>query len=129
MWKFLYRISKRQGVPIGWTILTIILLCLPGSALPGVQLFNIPHFDKFAHIVLFGGIVFFWVFYNEKPKFPDHYNVSIIIALSTALGVIMEFVQFNFIPNRGFDVGDIAADGAGALVAGFLNFYLLRTKI
>ena len=126
MWKFLYRISKKVGVPIGWTILTIVLLCLPGSALPGVQLFNIPHFDKVAHIILFGGIVFFWVFFYEQVGCPNHHNVIIIILLSLSLGTIMEFVQFNFIPNRGFDSGDIFADAGGSLVAGLLNIYLLK---
>lgn len=126
MWKFFYQVSKKIWVPAGWTLLTIVLLCLPGSALPGVKLFNIPHFDKVAHIILFGGIVFFWVFYYEQIQFPDSGNVLIIILLSISLGVIMEFVQFNFIPNRSFDLGDIAANAGGSVLAGFVNYYLLR---
>jgi VanZ family protein len=31
-------------------------------------------------------------------------------------GIIMEFVQQRFIPNRSFDVGDIAADAIGCLL-------------
>lgn len=34
-------------------------------------------------------------------------------------GIIMEFVQKNYIPNRSFDTGDIVADAVGCL-AGLL---------
>ena len=30
---------------------------------------------------------------------------------------MMEFVQKNYIPNRSFDIWDVAADAAGSLVA------------
>lgn len=39
--------------------------------------------------------------------------------LSLAYGIGMEFVQKYFIPNRSFDVGDIAADAVGCTI-GFL---------
>jgi len=31
-------------------------------------------------------------------------------------GIVMEFIQKYFIPNRSFDIGDIIADAAGSLL-------------
>ena len=39
----------------------------------------------------------------------------LLASLSLAYGIIMEFVQDNFIPNRSFDYGDIVADLIGCL--------------
>jgi VanZ family protein len=44
-------------------------------------------------------------------------RVFIIIALlCLAYGVLMEFVQKYFIPNRSCDINDMLADAAGALL-------------
>lgn len=44
-----------------------------------------------------------------------------MVLFSIGLGVIMEFVQVNYIPNRSFDNWDIVWDGIGSLtVAGGL---------
>ena len=43
---------------------------------------------------------------------------AFIFAIVTIIyGVIMEFVQKNFIPNRGFDTGDMIANAVGAIAA------------
>ena len=34
---------------------------------------------------------------------------------------MIEFIQRNFIPNRSFDMGDVVADGVGALVGVFYS--------
>lgn len=44
-----------------------------------------------------------------------------MVLFSIGLGVIMEFVQVNYIPNRSFDNWDIVWDGIGSVtVAGIL---------
>lgn len=45
--------------------------------------------------------------------------------LSSGYGVVMEFVQRNYIPNRSFDAWDIVADTAGSFIAFFI---LLKWK-
>ncbi|WP_350340086.1 hypothetical protein [Paraflavitalea speifideaquila] len=37
--------------------------------------------------------------------------------MSTGLGIVLEYVQFYFIPQRSFDRFDIVADASGALAA------------
>lgn len=118
----LKRLCTRNILPITWTILTIVLLCLPGSSLPGdsIQFIEIPHFDKIVHVMLFGGIVFFWgAYYGNKSQVYDKWTrmVVILAILSSALGIVLEYVQLYFIPQRSFDAYDILADTSGAVIA------------
>ena len=121
MLSFFVRLCSRKLFPISWTIMTIALLCIPGSALPGDgSFFNIPHFDKIVHVGLFGGIVLFWgSYYAFRKVQPANWRMLAMLwtILSIVLGVVLEYVQFYFIPQRSFDRGDIVADTAGAIIA------------
>ena len=56
-------------------------------------------------------------------------RLFIYIALYSFLyGVIMEFIQKYFIPNRSFDLGDIAADGMGSGIGLLLSVKLYIKK-
>ncbi|HUR11536.1 MAG TPA: VanZ family protein [Flavitalea sp.] len=117
--RLIRKLTRTKFLPVCWTLLTIVLLCLPGSALPGGGLFNIPQLDKVAHLILFGGIALLWIYqfrHQGKATFPK--MLMTVVALTILLGIIMEFVQLNYIPNRSFDVGDIIADAAGAIIIG-----------
>lgn len=46
----------------------------------------------------------------------------LITVLGIAYGTVMEFVQDQWIPNRSFELMDIAADSAGSLLALFYSF-------
>jgi hypothetical protein len=127
MMRFFKRLCTRRFLPVGWIILTIILLCLPGSAIPGDGLFSIPDLDKYVHVVLFGGIVFWWAFhlYFRRASIQKWRNtIAFLTAFSIVLGIVLEFLQLYFIPNRSFDGGDIIADTAGALLAGLFHLYV-----
>jgi hypothetical protein len=120
---FIKKMAARKWVPLTWTILTIVMLCIPGSALPGGGLFHIPHFDKVVHIILFGGIVWWWVLHFDSRKqeaLTPMRQIVLLVALTVALGIALEFVQLHFIPNRSFDTGDIYANAAGSLLAAIL---------
>lgn len=41
----------------------------------------------------------------------------ITAGLGLVYGIVMEFVQKNYIPNRSYDVWDIVADGIGCIIA------------
>lgn len=121
-------------IPLGWTLLTIVLLCLPGSAFPSKGLFNldIPHLDKVVHVILFGGVTVFWCLYFLR-KHPSgntwKYTVLTIAACAIALGICMEYVQFNFIPNRSFDPGDIMANSLSAIAFGLVFFFRRPSEV
>lgn len=128
---FLKRLNTRIILPLLWTFLTIVLLCLPGSALPGGGIFGLPHFDKLVHISLFGCLTLFWALHYwqvdaERPGTMERTGWAAVL-FSVTLGVVLEFVQKYLIPNRSFDVWDMVADTAGSLLA--LLFFRLSFRV
>jgi 4-amino-4-deoxy-L-arabinose transferase-like glycosyltransferase len=121
--------GSRIWLALIWSLVTQVLLSLPGSVFPGGGLFSIPHLDKLVHIFIFGGLVFCWTlffyFKNDPPSVS--LTVSWVIVLMVFMyGIVMEFVQKNFIPQRSFDGGDIIADLAGSLIGYILTQWLFR---
>jgi len=127
MLAMLRRILSNKFFPVSWTIFTILLLCLPGSLVPGTGIFGWKHLDKVVHLILFGSNVLLWGWYYDSTDRSVRQLKIIFIGttiIMSALGIIMEYVQLYFIPNRSFDTGDIVADIAGAILAGL---WLLRS--
>lgn len=117
------RLSRTKIFPLIWTLLTIGLLCLPGKVIPGLGLFGVKHLDKLAHIVLFGGFVLLWGLFawqRKKLKIDWFFVLGGITLISITLGIAMEYIQVNFVPNRSFDVWDIWADVVGSVLVMFL---------
>ncbi len=117
--RFLIRICRPVFLPLAWTILTIVLLCLPGSAIPGEGIFAIAGFDKFVHITLFGGITLFWGFhiYPGQNRGLWKKQILLLTLLTIFLGIVLEYLQLYVIPNRTFDIADMLADAFGAIAA------------
>ncbi|HEY4208159.1 MAG TPA: VanZ family protein [Puia sp.] len=117
-------------VAVGWTLLVILLLSLPGSMLPNESHFAIPQFDKIVHITLFGGFVLLWNLYLSGRALSTLSLLRwffLIFMLGNALGIGMEFAQKYWIPFRDFDTEDIIADMIGAGIAyGASNIFFLR---
>jgi hypothetical protein len=128
--RFLYKLCKTRLFPASWTILVIVLLCLPGSAIPNQgPIFSLPNLDKAVHICLFGGIVLFWgLYFRQQSGAARQQSLWLIFTafISIALGIGLEFIQLNFIPNRSFDLWDIAADTTGSLL--FLGILFIKPK-
>ncbi|MES2331953.1 MAG: VanZ family protein [Bacteroidota bacterium] len=113
--------SINRFIPaIAWFILLLILLCLPGSTIPKYPWLATIHFDKWVHISLFFILCFLFCrpFRNSNQTNEQRKKWFVWILLSGILyGTIMEFVQKYWIPNRSFEVWDIAADSVGCLLA------------
>jgi VanZ family protein len=128
----LYMFFSSRIPPVIWTIVIFVLLALPGNMLPNENHLSIPNLDKYVHIILFGSFVFLWSFYYGAKlgtkNFPYKQSFFILI-IACLYGTAMEFVQKYFIPNRDYDIYDIAADVVGAIV-GFLfvrlTFFWIR---
>ena len=118
MFKLFGKWSQHIWFAVIWTVVTQVLLSLPGSIFPGHGLFSIPFLDKIAHLGLFGGLVFTWglyLYFRKRPPALSLTTIGLIIILAFAYGIAVEFFQKKFIPNRSFDSGDIVADLAGSL--------------
>ncbi|HRE50646.1 MAG TPA: VanZ family protein [Flavitalea sp.] len=114
------RLIHHKFFPAAWTIFTVFLLCIPGSVVPGTGLFGLKGFDKIVHVFLFGSNVLLWGWFAEKvvSNSKKLRNIFIMLALyGILLGIIMEFVQRDYVPNRSFDMYDIIADAVGAMAA------------
>ncbi|HVZ57781.1 MAG TPA: VanZ family protein [Chitinophagaceae bacterium] len=101
-----------------WFILSTILLTLPGSDLPKAGWLEAIHFDKFVHIGMFAGMVWLWCLGIQRrtrdiARLRRAFGWLALIWLGYGVG--MEFVQRYFIPNRSFDLSDMAADAVGCL--------------
>ena len=111
---------------IGWFIISLILLCLPGSTIPKYPWLAAIYADKWIHVFLFGILCFLFAF----PFRLSQYSVLqrkkwflLITGGGIAYGILMEFVQKYWVANRSFEIWDIMADSTGCLLA-----YLYATK-
>jgi VanZ family protein len=122
MYRRIIQIFSNRLAALIWTIIIFILLALPGKMLPEEEHMAIPNLDKYVHMILFGSFVILWSFYYAAKKEPENQSrrrFILILIIACLYGIAMEFIQKYFIPNRDFDVYDIAADIAGAL-AGYI---------
>jgi VanZ family protein len=120
-----------QFIPgVVWFIATVILLTLPGNQFPQDPIFKIPQQDKIIHVVFFLGLVYLFAypFRNSIYSSSDKRSWFLSIAIYAFLyGILIEFIQEYFVPNRSFDVWDIVADTVGC-IAGYLyshRFFVL----
>jgi hypothetical protein len=112
---------------IGWFILSTVLFCLPGNVLPEEYWFEIIHLDKWVHIGIFTMMTLLWglpLIHHPIYK-SSAIRIAVIISIViSGYGIVIELVQHYFIPNRTFDVGDIAADFLGCA----LGFILVKKQ-
>ena len=111
---------------VGWLIMTIVLLTLPGSAFPKENWLSKLWVDKWVHVVLFAILVIVWcraVWKSGNRILLKKYFMGITM-LGIAYGIGMEFVQKYLVANRSFDIMDIVSDAAGCLIG--LVFSLAR---
>lgn len=124
------KLFKIVYIAIAWTIAIQVLLCLPGSAIPDEGAFSIPNFDKIVHTILFGGFVAFWCLYVNKQAYTVKKRAVlffVIFIIACVNGILLEYVQKYYIPNRDFDQADIIVDILGAGMSyGFCNVYVLN---
>jgi VanZ family protein len=129
MFNLLQKWSSSIWLALVWSIATQVLLSLPGSVFPGGGLFSIPHLDKVVHIFLFAGLVFCWTLFSYFKKTPPSMSLTVswtIVLMVFMYGVVMEFIEKDFIPKRSFDGGDILADLAGGLFGYILTQWYFR---
>jgi hypothetical protein len=111
---------------IGWFILSIVLLTLPGTAFPSEDWFDRIWLDKWIHVGLFGMLVLLWCLAWGTWKKPNHpkraqkYFIA-IAGVFTLYGIAMEFVQLYLVANRSFDAGDVVADAVGCAAGALIS--------
>jgi len=110
MQKLIKNISKHKYliIAVGYTLwLTAVSL----TPLDGIHLPSFRMADKIVHFFLYFFFVIFWL--KALSYFSYHFLSLVIIAI--LWGIIIEFIQGNFIPGRSGDVFDALANSIGAI--------------
>lgn len=100
-----------------------ILFCLPGDEFPEKSWFEKIFLDKWVHVGLFTVLVLLWSLPMLHKITATSRLHKVLVWVSVAFflyGVIIEFVQGNFIPHRTFGVDDMAADAVGCALGFFV---------
>jgi VanZ family protein len=110
-------------------VIIFILLSLPGSNFhePSNWFGDFP-IDKVVHICLFGSLSFSILIHFETSAYEKLKTVrahAYVLIFCILYGIGMEYYQKYFVPSRGFDVNDMLADAAGAIM-GLPALYQLR---
>jgi len=117
----------KKNVPgIFWSFLTFFVSTLPGKDLPIIDILN---FDKIAHLGFYAVFYFMTLWGLSRNYSFSKKKVQIIcISYTVLFGVLMEFIQGNYIPQRFFDPYDALANTLGVILAAilFLTIPFLR---
>lgn len=104
-----------------------VALFTPGDNLPSTPLF--PHKDKVIHFMIFGVLTFLWsrvgtLDANKKLKNLNFFTNYLVFGI--ILAILLEYLQ-RYVPNRSFDLWDIAANIIGGTI-GVICFYILYKR-
>lgn len=113
---------------VAWLILILVICAIPGNSLPSSTLFNIPHFDKIVHAVLYIPISFLLLAFFRLSTSSLLRKTAALLSLFIvfAYGGIIELLQSNLFRDRSGDWKDLAADMAGGIIG--LMIYLLFAR-
>lgn len=116
---------------IFWTVLTLILVLLPGTSLPQIPDFH--HLfkpDKIIHLFLFGTFSFLilqGIIKQYSYVFFRYYGIIIALFAGVSWGAITEYLQYILEINRSGNIYDTIANTLGCLI-GILVFFIARRK-
>ncbi|WP_114792444.1 VanZ family protein [Niabella yanshanensis] len=114
-----------------WSAIVIFLLSIPGSDLPDESSFlSIPHFDKWVHLGIFALFVILWCWALSLKKNRRNLTRSFIwVTLGgIVLGYLMELAQKYLVSNRDYDLWDVVADSAGAIIGLLFSLRVFTKK-
>ncbi|AWW29393.1 VanZ family protein [Echinicola strongylocentroti] len=120
------QVSERLLPALIWLAILLWLILSPGEKLPDVS--KTPGMDKIGHFGLFMGLLFTWnrVWnHTTRPLNKKHFITNYLV-LGVFFAILVEWIQ-QLVPNRAFDLLDIAANLLGSAV-GTICFYILYKK-
>jgi len=89
-----------------------VMFFLPGSVLPKEDWLSKIYFDKWVHVGFFTVLLVLWLW----AKMPAKSKAWWFIVAAAVYGIAVEIIQYRFVPNRSFDMGDWAADMTGSFI-------------
>ena len=104
------------------------LIILIGSILPSSNVKEIEVSDKIIHFVFYAIFSFFLFFLSHKVTLGLDTLIkkwTFVFTIGTTVGLIIEFIQYTFIPSRSGEWLDVIANSVGILTMLF-SIYLLK---
>jgi VanZ family protein len=119
--------TKYHWYPLLWLAFITGLSVMPSVQLPRFDLFS---GDKLAHAIVYGVLswllLYGWEGIERRPLTTKVFGVTVLC--STLYGILMEWVQFTFVPGRMYEPDDMIANCTGALAGGFLYKFFSKRK-
>lgn len=112
-------------------VIATVLFCLPGQEFPKEEWFGKVLLDKWIHVGLFAVLVTFWCLpfiprLEDEAKIRGAFNKISLAFIS--YGIVIEFIQGNFIPFRSFGLDDMIADAIGCVVGLLFSRHQLKKQ-
>ncbi len=124
-------IKKRYWVSVAvWASIILVLCGMPPQDVDKIKFIDIPYLDKIVHFGLYfvlALLIMAILTLNSKLK---HSSWSYVITIFSCLfyGWLIELMQRSFFPGRSYEMLDVVADTAGAVV-GVLLYKTIRRLV
>jgi len=110
-----------------WALVITYLSTQGGISLPQ-SLWDLVAVDKFGHAFVYGMLVMLLFYGNHKHDLElSVRNVSVVLIVCILFGILLEFIQLWFYPNRFFEYLDIIANIIGCIL-GYMVYKFIIIK-
>lgn len=100
--------------------LVILYLSLTDSqSFDKVPFFNIPYFDKIAHVLMYFGLMSV-ILFEHRSAITGRAQLGLIAIIPFIYGILMEILQLTVAANRSGNILDVVANSAGIIIAALL---------
>ncbi len=105
-----------------WGVLILVLSMMPGEQ-AARMMFGIPHFDKIGHFGMYAiwALLMYYAF-SGMAGMSGRKAFLISLTICGLTGVVLEFGQYYFASNRYFEIEDMLANAAGAMVGALVGW-------
>ncbi|MBN1988187.1 MAG: VanZ family protein [Bacteroidales bacterium] len=107
---------NRYWKSLVWALIILFLCGMPSDDVPSLGFLNIPHLDKFIHLVLyfvFALLLYSGVTHKAYKKSLAKKNHITIAVIAIGYGICIEIMQYHLFTSRSAELGDAIANIAG----------------
>ncbi|MDX9853758.1 MAG: VanZ family protein [Tenuifilaceae bacterium] len=107
---------NRYWKSFAWATIILVLCGMPSKDVPSLGFLNIPHLDKFIHLVLyfvFALLLYSGVTHKAHKKSLEPKNHITIAIIAIGYGICIEIMQYLLFTSRSAELGDAIANIAG----------------
>jgi VanZ family protein len=121
------RLILDVGIIVAYSVFLFVILCAPNVRPPGFL--DFPYSDKLIHACQFAILAFLICrfFLRHSAEIRRSWIFIASVSITASYGAVTELIQ-KAVPGRVADVGDVAADTVGALLAASIWLFLETSR-